>query len=97
MHIFIHYNLPKLRNYPPNVAIRNYIQTEAIFEIFQFPDFCVTDISKSIKVRNLKQRTLFTSDMNKLQTDQGSVADSTRGKNMKFISDFGKENYVFVD
>ena len=47
-------HVPKLRNDLPNLAIRNYIQTDEVFEIFQFPDFCVQDISRTNKVRNTK-------------------------------------------
>ena len=53
MHTFLKWDLLKVRNYLPNTAIRNSIQTGDIF--LQFPDFCVLDISKTNKVRNLKQ------------------------------------------
>ena len=46
----------KFRNDLPNVAINNSIQADESFDILsQFPDFCVPDISKYNKVRNLRQ------------------------------------------
>ena len=45
-------DLSKCQNNLPNVAIRNSIQTDDSFPI---SSFCVPDISKTNKVRNLKQ------------------------------------------
>ena len=55
MHTFLSCELSKFRNYLLNVAIRNFIQTDEILTFFIFPDFCVPDISKTDKVRNLKE------------------------------------------
>ena len=55
MHTFINFNLSKFRNDLPNVAIRNSIQTDEIFEIFPISSFLSPDISETNKVKNLKQ------------------------------------------
>ena len=55
MYTFINCNQSKFRNDLLDVVIKNSIQPDDIFEFFQFTDFRVPDISKSNKVKNLKQ------------------------------------------
>ena len=50
MHTFLKCDLSIFLNGLPNVAIKNSIQTDEIFDIFQFPDFCVPDISNTNRV-----------------------------------------------
>ena len=56
MHIFLICDLSKFQNVLPNIDIWNSIETDVIFGIFQFPNFCVPCISKTNEVINWKKK-----------------------------------------